>query len=41
MRTDRQCEMHHDPFGVTLIIWPWNEPFELTFLPLVAAIDRK
>lgn len=30
--------VRHDPFGVTLIIGPWNEPFELTFSPLVAAI---
>jgi acyl-CoA reductase-like NAD-dependent aldehyde dehydrogenase len=27
----------HDPFGVTLIIGAWNEPFMLLFAPLVAA----
>lgn len=30
--------VRHDPFGVTLIIGPWNEPLELTFSPLVAAL---
>lgn len=27
------------PLGVTLIISPWNYPFHLTFLPLVAALS--
>jgi aldehyde dehydrogenase (NAD+) len=30
--------IRRDPFGVTLIIGPWNEPLELTFAPLVAAL---
>jgi aldehyde dehydrogenase (NAD+) len=30
--------VRHDPLGVALIIGPWNEPFELTFSPLVAAL---
>ena len=30
--------VRHDPLGVTLIIGPWNEPFELTFSPLAAAL---
>jgi acyl-CoA reductase-like NAD-dependent aldehyde dehydrogenase len=30
--------IRHDPLGVTLIIAPWNEPFELLFAPLVPAI---
>jgi len=30
--------IRHDPLGVTLIIGPWNEPFELLFAPLVPAI---
>lgn len=30
--------VHRDPLGVTLIIGAWNEPFMLTFGPLVAAL---
>jgi acyl-CoA reductase-like NAD-dependent aldehyde dehydrogenase len=30
--------IRHDPLGVTLIIAPWNEPFELLFAPLAPAI---
>jgi acyl-CoA reductase-like NAD-dependent aldehyde dehydrogenase len=30
--------VRHDPFGVTLIIGAWNEPYMLTLAPLVAAI---
>jgi acyl-CoA reductase-like NAD-dependent aldehyde dehydrogenase len=30
--------IRRDPLGVTLIIGPWNEPFELLFAPLVPAI---
>ena len=30
--------VRRDPLGVTLIIGAWNEPYMLTFAPLVAAI---
>src|SRR5215475_16179047 len=30
--------VRRDPFGVTLIIGAWNEPYMLTLAPLVAAI---
>jgi aldehyde dehydrogenase (NAD+) len=29
-----------DPFGVTLIIGAWNEPYMLTLAPLVARSQR-
>jgi len=28
----------HEPYGVVLIISPWNYPFQLTFAPLIGAI---
>jgi aldehyde dehydrogenase (NAD+) len=31
--------IHYEPFGVTLIIAPWNYPFQLLINPLVAAIS--
>ncbi len=30
--------VHSDPYGMTLIIAPWNYPFQLLFAPLVGAI---
>lgn len=30
--------IHHDPYGVALIIAPWNYPFQLLLSPLVGAI---
>ncbi len=30
--------VHYDPYGVVLIIGPWNYPFQLIVAPLVAAI---
>ncbi|PGZ92352.1 aldehyde dehydrogenase family protein [Bacillus sp. AFS029533] len=32
------CKIYHEPFGVNLIISPWNYPFQLTFIPLIGAI---
>lgn len=29
----------NEPYGVTLIISPWNYPFQLTMMPLIAAIS--
>lgn len=31
--------IHREPFGVILIISPWNYPFQLTIAPLVAAVS--
>lgn len=31
-------ELHKDPFGVVLIIGPWNYPLQLVLLPLASAI---
>lgn len=31
-------ELHSEPFGTTLIIAPWNYPFQLTVSPLIGAI---
>lgn len=30
--------IYKEPYGVTLIISPWNYPFQLTFAPLIGAI---
>ncbi len=30
--------VHYDPYGVVLVIGPWNYPFQLVIAPLVAAI---
>jgi aldehyde dehydrogenase (NAD+) len=30
--------IYHEPYGLSLIISPWNYPFQLTFLPLVGAL---
>jgi aldehyde dehydrogenase (NAD+) len=30
--------IHHEPYGVVLIISPWNYPFLLTMMPLIGAI---
>lgn len=31
-------ELHKDPYGVVLIIGPWNYPLQLILLPLASAI---
>ena len=28
----------HEPFGISLIIAPWNYPFQLLFMPLIGAV---
>ena len=33
------CKMHSEPYGVTLIMSPWNYPFQLTVAPLIGAIS--
>jgi aldehyde dehydrogenase (NAD+) len=30
--------MYHDPYGVVLILAPWNYPFHLAIMPLIGAI---
>ncbi len=30
--------LHSDPYGVVLILSPWNYPFQLTIVPLIGAI---
>ncbi len=34
-----QSRMMHEPLGLSLIISPWNYPFQLLFLPLLGAIS--
>ncbi len=33
-----RSSIYHDPYGVVLIISPWNYPFQLTVAPLIGAI---
>jgi len=33
------CRMYAEPYGVTLIMSPWNYPFQLTIAPLIGAIS--
>ena len=33
------CRMYAEPFGVALIMSPWNYPFQLTVAPLIGAIS--
>jgi aldehyde dehydrogenase (NAD+) len=33
------CRVHREPFGQTLILAPWNYPFQLSLAPLVGAIS--
>ena len=33
-----EVKIHKDPYGVVLIISPWNYPFQLTMVPLIGAI---
>lgn len=32
------CKIYHEPYGVSLIMAPWNYPFQLTMIPLTAAL---
>lgn len=36
---DGTSRIHPEPYGVTLVIAPWNYPFQLAFSPLVGAIS--
>ncbi|OWR32546.1 aldehyde dehydrogenase family protein [Saccharibacillus sp. O23] len=36
---DGVSRIHPEPYGVTLVIAPWNYPFQLAFSPLVGAIS--
>ena len=33
-----RCRIYSEPYGVTLIMSPWNYPFQLTVAPLIGAI---
>ena len=33
-----RCRIYSEPYGVALIMSPWNYPFQLTLAPLVGAI---
>jgi len=33
-----RCRVHYEPYGVVLIIAPWNYPFQLVMEPLVGAL---
>lgn len=33
-----KCRIYSEPYGVTLIMSPWNYPFQLTVVPLIGAI---
>lgn len=33
------CRIYNEPYGVTLIMSPWNYPFQLTVAPLIGAIS--
>jgi len=33
------CQVISEPYGVTLIMAPWNYPFQLTMIPLAAALS--
>ena len=32
------CAVHPEPFGLVLILSPWNYPFQLSLIPLICAI---
>jgi len=36
---DGTSSIHPEPYGVTLVIAPWNYPFQLAFSPVVGAIS--
>ncbi|MCQ4085436.1 aldehyde dehydrogenase [Saccharibacillus sp. JS10] len=36
---DGTSKIHPEPYGVTLVIAPWNYPFQLAFSPIVGAIS--
>lgn len=33
-----RCRIYSEPYGVTLIMSPWNYPFQLTIAPLIGAV---
>lgn len=33
-----KCRIYSEPYGVTLIMSPWNYPFQLTIAPLIGAL---
>lgn len=33
------CRVYSEPYGVTLIMSPWNYPFQLTVAPLIGAVS--
>ncbi|MFF3024423.1 aldehyde dehydrogenase [Gottfriedia sp. NPDC057948] len=33
-----RCKIYREPYGVNLVVSPWNYPFQLTFIPLIGAI---
>lgn len=33
-----RCEIRREPYGVVLILGPWNYPFQLVIVPLVSAV---
>ncbi|MEG2604900.1 MAG: aldehyde dehydrogenase [Clostridia bacterium] len=34
-----KCRVYREPYGVTLIMSPWNYPFQLTLAPLIGALS--
>lgn len=38
MHFPSKSRIYYEPFGIALIIAPWNYPFQLSFIPLIGAI---
>ena len=38
VNSDAKSEIHYEPYGIVLVMAPWNYPFMLTLAPLVGAI---
>ncbi|MEG0742155.1 MAG: aldehyde dehydrogenase [Clostridia bacterium] len=34
-----KCRVYREPYGVTLVMSPWNYPFQLTLAPLIGALS--